>query len=412
MKDSNHFKAGLLIVVSFLIAVGLFFGITGSSLFLGKSADYTAVFDLTEDVGGLESGNEVRLGGVKVGTVRAVEIVDRDDKQQVVAVFRIPEKYALKQNATVAVQTGLTGMVNLNITNLGQGARLTRADPIDGSGSSLNLAIEGLGDISDALVPTINDVRQTTIPKVNSAIDKADKALTTADASAEQIRVAAATADDTLKQVRSKVDPVIERYNAVADAAKTAMENFGLVFGDTRADFRATLANLTQATAAFKDKLPPLLDRITAAVDNIDAGVTKSRGVLEDIDAIAKNTREATGSVRSILTTNRSRIDDIVKHLNLTSQNASAASSEIRRSPWRLLYTPKSNEVANQNLFDAARRFAEGSSQLQDSATALRDLSKDANASPAQVQKLLDQLQSDFKKYEQVEKQLWEQVQK
>jgi hypothetical protein len=66
--------------------------------------------------------------------------------------------------------------------------------------------------------------------------------------------------------------------------------------------------------------------------------------------------------------------------------------------------------VANQNLYDSARQFAEGAASLQDSAAALRDVLADPNADPAKVQALVDDLSASFTKFQTVEKTLWEKV--
>ncbi|HQY89672.1 MAG TPA: hypothetical protein PK402_13550, partial [Tepidisphaeraceae bacterium] len=92
------------------------------------------------------------------------------------------------------------------------------------------------------------------------------------------------------------------------------------------------------------------------------------------------------------------------------SSNLENASAEIRRSPWRLLYKPKPNEVANQNLYDSARQFADGARKLEDAAATLHDTLNDPNASPDQIQNLVDELQASFSEYKTVEEKLWDQV--
>ena len=100
----------------------------------------------------------------------------------------------------------------------------------------------------------------------------------------------------------------------------------------------------------------------------------------------------------------------MIASLKTTGDNLKFASAEIRRSPWRLLYKPRANEMANLNLFDAARSFAEGANDMSDAATALRDALKDPNAQPETIQKLVDQLDQSFGKFQTVEDQLWEKV--
>ncbi|MFT3788298.1 MAG: hypothetical protein QM770_19360 [Tepidisphaeraceae bacterium] len=413
MRSANPFKAGLFILISLALAIAIFFGIAGSSWALGPTRDYVADFTLGDDVSGMTDGNDVRIGGVKVGAVRGVEIVDIESGTPKVRVrFRIPARYELKDGASVNVQTGLTGLVNLNIASLGSGKAIAPETPIAGIGSPLNRAIASLGEASPTIAAVVADVRTTTLPKVNAAFDSASGALDKGKEAGEQIRVAAASADQTIQHIKSKIDPAVERYNNVADKAKSALTHVDDLLGDGKTDLRTTIANLRKVTDTLDAKLGPIADKVASAVDSVKGAVDETRTMLTDVKSTIDNTRDATGNIRSILTTNRSRIDEIIKSLNTTSSNLGFASGEIRRSPWRLLYKPDEGEVANQNLYDTARQFAEGANKLQDSAAALRDMLNDPKADAEKVRALLLELDASSKKFSEVEATLWQQVRK
>lgn len=410
-KDSaNAFKAGLFILISFGIAIAIFFGITGSSMYLGRSRELRVAFDLTEDIGGLKAGNDVRVGGLLAGKVKSVCTEFEGDSPRTIVTFRLPEKYMMSRDAKIVVQAGLTGAVNLNIVSLGQGELASSDFIFDGIGPSLPRAIDGLADAAGEITATVRDVRSTTLPRVNTAVASADKLFNTADSAAEQIRITAADADELVKHVRTKVDPVVERYNVVATNAGDAMANVRDVLGDTKGDIRATMANLADATATLREKLPVISDKVAGVLDRFALALDDTKSMLVDVKQFVENGRDVAAGVRSVVTANRSRIDEIVKSVAATSSNLELASGEIRRSPWRLLYKPKPGEVANQNLYDAARQFADGARRLHDSATALRDLSRDPNATSAEIQKLIDELQGSFENFDRLERSLWEQV--
>lgn len=100
----------------------------------------------------------------------------------------------------------------------------------------------------------------------------------------------------------------------------------------------------------------------------------------------------------------------MIESLKATSDNLKYASVEIRHSPWRLLYQPKPDEVANLNIYDSVRQFAEGADSLDDAAAALRDALKDPNADPAQVKRLMQHLDDSFAKFQGVQQKLWKDV--
>jgi len=122
------------------------------------------------------------------------------------------------------------------------------------------------------------------------------------------------------------------------------------------------------------------------------------------------NLKDVSGSARSILVGNRTRIDSIVASVKTTGDNLKAASAEIRRSPWRLLYKPNKGEMANLNLYDAARQFAEGANDMTDAATALRDALATTDVDEKQIRAMVGRLDKSFTNFQEVEKTLWERV--
>jgi phospholipid/cholesterol/gamma-HCH transport system substrate-binding protein len=405
MRSSNPFKAGLFIVVSFAIAMTIFFGVTGSELFSGPRQTYAVVFDLTEDVGGLNKGSDVRIGGLKVGAVKSIDVVDVDGKSMVQATFTVPTKYVIKSDAIITVQAGLTGTVNLNITDLGTGTVATMNDRLDGQPGALAIAIDSLGGVGDELTSTLQQWR----PRVTGVLDDVRPRMSK---TLDQLHTTAVSANDTILHIKSKIDPGYEKYAGVADNAKGAMANLNDILGDTKGDFRQTMANLSAMTGSLKERIPVILDKVADSLDDVRGSLAKISRVLDETRATIVNAKDVTASIRSLVNGNRSRLDEIIKSANLTSANIAAASSEIRHAPWRLLYKPSENEVANQNLYDATRQFAEASRKLQDSAQALRDSINDPDADQEKVQMLLDKLTSDFEGYQKVEKALWERVKK
>ena len=133
---------------------------------------------------------------------------------------------------------------------------------------------------------------------------------------------------------------------------------------------------------------------------------------MPDIQATVANTKELTGSLKGVVSGNRSKLDGMIASLTTTRDNLKNASAEIRRSPWRLRYQPKEGELANLAIYDAARQFAEGANDLNDAAGALRDALKDKDVDQAQVQKLMDRVDQSFNNFNQVEQKLWSSVKK
>ena len=251
MKQHNELKAGLFIVISFGLAIVIFFGITGSSMFVGPTKMYAVDFDLSEDVGGLKSGSVVRIGGLNLGKVKRVEIIQGEGEAKTRAFFSLPVSYKLRQGAQIALQSGLIGsQVNLNITSLGTGSDLSDKDVIDGSPSPLALAIKGLGQASDEIVPMVRDIRNVTVPKVNTAIDKATTTFVTANETAGRFKITADEATELVKHIRSKVDPAFDKYHLVGDNAAATLHD---TLNDPNAEPEQVQKLLDELQASFVD---------------------------------------------------------------------------------------------------------------------------------------------------------------
>ena len=47
---------------------------------------------------------------------------------------------------------------------------------------------------------------------------------------------------------------------------------------------------------------------------------------------------------------------------------------EVRRSPWKLLYTPSTSDVAHENLYESARSFVMATNELESASLAFREV--------------------------------------
>jgi ABC-type transporter Mla subunit MlaD len=391
-KDRNALKAGTFIIVSAILIAAIIVGIQDFGRFAQKSTQRSARFKLTDDIGGLRVGDEVRLGGYKVGSIKSIEAVGLDGPPQdagLVVTFTMPQKYVLRDGAVVAVQTSLTGSAVLNIANLGAGTEVASGVAVAGQPDPKSVLFTGLGDFTPRLNTIMQHVQTQTLPKFEETIT---------------------TATQTLAEAKSKIDPAYEKYAKIADNVGEAMvEARGLV-ADSRPDVRDTLANVKSATGTVKEKIPETMEKVNSVLTKVETSVEKLQTSLDDVKVALANTKELSASAKAIVVGNRSKLDAVFASVKATGDNLKAASSEIRRSPWRLLYKPGKGEMANLNLYDAARQFAEGANDMNDAATALRDALATKDVDEQQLQGLVDRLDKSFTSFRKVETTLWNKV--
>src|ERR1051326_8679823 len=123
-KERNDFRAGLFIIVSVVLIILVVAGIKGIGRLLEPVQTRMVTFKLGDDVGGLGVGDEVRVGGVKTGVVKSIEIENATGAPTVVVRFTLPRRLVLREGTAVRVQTGITGPSCLNVDDLGTGAGL------------------------------------------------------------------------------------------------------------------------------------------------------------------------------------------------------------------------------------------------------------------------------------------------
>jgi phospholipid/cholesterol/gamma-HCH transport system substrate-binding protein len=373
----NEFLAGLFIIVTIALAVTVILLIHGVNA--GATRTVRASWKLTDDIGGLRVGDDVRVGGLKVGQVRDVRVEDADGTDPHIAiVFTIPANYSLHSDAIVQAQSSLTGAADLNIESFGTGSALADGQVLVGIPDSKTSLFASLGRSGPRIEEAISQLNSQTIPTVTQAATNAKTLLAHAD---------------------SKIDPV-------ADSTSRAAGQVADLLGDTKPDIRGTLKHLNSASGVLSEKLPSVVQQVQAVLTKVDTSLASAQVALLDIQKTAANTKDITQSLRSVIVDNHSKLDGMIASLKVTSDNLKFASVEIRHSPWRLLYKPTPEEAGNLDLYDSAREFAQGANSLDDAAGALRDALKDPQADPKQIQQLMQQLNTSFDHFHQVENKL------
>jgi ABC-type transporter Mla subunit MlaD len=385
-KNRDALRAGFFMVLSVAGIVAIIIGIAG---WAPHPITQSISFNLTDNVGGLRKGDDVRIGGLKVGQVEQIDYMPKgatgNGDSAIVVVISLPVEDKLTEGAIIRVETTVTGMACLNITNLGSGTALGPDETLYGKPDALATAMADLPNITGLVKTDLSDVHEWLGP------------------STHDFKQTMANIQDVTAQARAKLPGITGQLD-------TDLADVHHWLGPTTGDFQQTMDNVAAITSHAREKLPPLTASVEKMLTSINTILDKTKGAMGDITGTLANIHGLSASANSWFTSNRGRLDEIVANVNKTSVDLEATVVEIRHSPWRLFYKPSADEYANLNLYDAAREFAEGAGSLSDAAVALRDSLKDPQADPAKVQKLYDNLNEQFKKFSQAEDSLWKQV--
>jgi ABC-type transporter Mla subunit MlaD len=378
----------MFMVISLVLVVFVIIAISGAGRFTQSFTTYPVAFTISDDIGGLRPGDDVRLGGMKVGSVRDIAVRTIEDSStgkgepQVIVYIDVPSRFPLNTDAQVEVAKTLTGSAAINIESLGSGPAWQTTDYLHGQQDSLSMAFKGLG---------------TATQKLNADLDKIGQ---TADAFTET----AFTANATVHDLHTRLPEIILRYQELTAAAVRALDVVHDLLGPSTGDFHNTLSNIRALTGGLRERLPDDLDQLHTILAKTNVTITRAAAAMD-------NVKDATGSLRDVVSGNKSKLAGIIANLKATSDNLKYASIEIRHSPWRLLYQPKPGEMANLNTYDSVRQFAEGASSLDDAAGALRDALDTPSPDPQQVKKLMADLDVSFSRFQAVQQKLWNDIQ-
>lgn len=408
--QGNALRSGVFIVAAAIISLAVVIVVSGPERFAAKT-EYVVLFRIEDDLQGIRAGDEVRLGGLRVGTVKKVEVDAAKDPAEIRVIVALPAKYVLKQGATVSVG-GLIGSAWLNIDALGTGGILPPGGILTGGPSALTR----LGLMAPKIEAALEDVRTKTLPLVDQAIN--EYRLLAADArqkSLPEVAAAAENARKLLEEARAQITPIIDRYFGTADAAKTALDNIAALVGpkggQTNVDFQQTLSNLNQTTATLRDEVPEITARVKTALDQANERLANFKAISDDLKVVMANTKDISAEVRSVLLDNRAKIDRTLTSVEETARNARMFTAEILRRPSRLLWKDDPKTQGNLTVYHSAREFATGAQELNDAAASLRDALRDPRISEDELRRRVQLLEATFDRFNQVEDRLYRSIQ-
>lgn len=407
----NNIRAGAFTVTSLAVGFAILITLNSSAMsyLFGSFNTYTLVFSLEDGVEGLSPGAEVRVGGIPSGQVKTIRIAGLDTSDTANTFPHIEVDIEIDRRI-----------------NLWSNAVAIRTPPVLGTNAWINISTVG-GPDQTTLNPTEFNGKKATVVKTNGGLltsTPGDGLLTTivgtSNANTTQ-RIL-----DNIKDFTEFVDgPLVDSFNT---DVKPALSDIHTITSTAATDFpgwskdvTTTLGSVTDASGKLDSTMDEALATVKDArggVQNITEIVRTNRAsineIIANIDTMTVDGVSITDTVRNTslvkidaaLDAGTSAITDVAHiiqtvDLELASaiptvrtflQDALVAAGElklatieIRRSPWRMLYTPKPGELANENLFAAARNFTIAASDMRNAGESFQSI----------LQRFPDTLESD-----------------
>jgi ABC-type transporter Mla subunit MlaD len=359
--SGSTIKAGFF-VLSGIVLAAFVTVVLAKTDFFQKRLPYTVRFTVSEGVSGLAPGSAVKIGGLQRGAV-----VD------------------------VTPNTGSDGAfrdiyVNIEVDDgvrLFPGAKVVRIMPLLGENSTLNFVSIGSGDEPLPAGTVIEAANSAGVIAALLGADNAAKAGTIIDDAVVFSNWLASLPRD----YQERIVPMLDN---AGETVKELRADYGT--WRTKVDGTLTSAQAAAGDAASSMKgLDELLVRnspkIDSALTDIAAGATDARASLAELraktvpllnDALS-NANAAIGSfeksvqlAHAFLLENLPGISLSLDNVRTATAQLKLAAMEVRRSPWKIMYQPGTEEVAHENLYEAARSFAMAASDLRAAGDSLR----------------------------------------
>lgn len=419
-RARNNVRAGIFVTAGIVLAFVVIVALSDLGSLLTPRSAYQIRFTVAGGVDGLAPGSPVRIGGLDRGRVTGItpEVVDGRVAGMLVGI-EIDQDIALFDNARADRITALIGNASsINFSDVGSpdgGTKVAPGSTLSAAASTSGALGKIIGDEASTRVASVIrnidellvEVRSDYKASISPAIRRLDQALADAEAVLESIRNDypgwSEQVTSTLTEVESaatKLDPAFEEARAMISELRGAID-----------DARAGIADVRSAVSDNRPKVDEIVENVRVATGDAKAIAARVREeTMDKVDAILGKGQSGIDSFTGLVERVRGefdlqvpKLDLILSDARLTSQQLKLASIEVRRSPWRLLYRPTTEELEHELLYEAARSFALAAGDLQATSQSLDSmLTRHGGAlgvDPALGERLRQMLESSLRRY-------------
>ena len=387
-KSRNNVIAGTFILSVLALGIAVIIVLSGWNPFVQKMT-YSVRFTVEEGISGLAEGSKVKIGGLNKGMVLSVDPVfttsdtEKNSRLDSILVsFEMDDEVTIYPNAEVTRYMPLLGgSAWLNFTNLGgptpsspdeqplaPGAELiaqggggmiaTLLGP--GNAKKASGAMKNIEDFTKFLTVIPKEWNTEVIPMLTDARDTLGKVRTDYGLWSKKIGETITNID----QASKKLDDAMDDAGPMLAGANQGMSRINGILKDNTPILDDSMQNILAMTEdgravmdEFRTKTMGRIDEILlnglSGVKSLDDSLTKINDELivrmPDVSMMLANLRQATAQLK--LTT-----------------------LEVRRNPWKLLYTPTSEVLEHENLYESARSYVMATSELESAALAFKSV--------------------------------------
>ena len=264
----NNVKLGAFVLAGLVFLVVLLYMIGRNQNMFGSNFILIAHF---ENVQGLKAGNNVRYGGIDVGTVKKINILN-DTMMEVVMTIDEKMKSIIHKNALASIGTdGLVGNKVVNMVSAKQ-----PSSPVEDGDIIATKSLSDMDEMLETLDKTNNDINiiagemKTAMQRVNNSDALwgllEDKELP------RQLKASVAN----IRLATLKANTMVNDLNTIVHDVKSGKGSAGVILTDTTLVHNLNVAILKMKTIG--DSADALLHEITTTVSGIKTDINSGKG--------------------------------------------------------------------------------------------------------------------------------------
>ena len=386
-RIQNDFKAGVFIFLTIGLAIAVLIILSGWSPFTSRTA-YKARFSVDSGINGLAEGSNVKVGGLNRGSVTEVLpqfTTDQNGSQElkwIIVSFEIDSAIELYENAVVTRYLPLLGgMAWLNFTSVGgptgsdpKAEPLTPNSVIDARSAGGMLAtllgpanaqrttgvIKNVNEFSEFLTTIPQQWDEDVKPMLGNANMMVAELRKDYESWAKKITLALSRVDEA----SNKLDLAMDQVSPILATAQKELNVVGDIIQENSPRVSSTMQNLVAMTDDGREVMNEVRVKTMAQIDEL---MQKGLSGLTTLD-------DSLTRIDNELILQMPDVKMMLANLRQATSQLKLTALEIRRSPWKILYTPSTSVLEHENLYEATRSYVMATNELEAAAQAFRSV--------------------------------------
>ena len=343
-------KAGLIILTSLVLLSGFIILIGGSQFFEKLDQYYVKVMDAA----GLEVGAQVKLGGVRIGSVLSIKTPNGPGQPIIIEIGIKNGTTLYKGTQALITQVGLVGdiylLLSVEKTTNGQiqaGETIPSEEQVQFG--RIMAKVEDLSKSIDTLIKDIDKLfSQKNIQEIEKVIENTNKTIVSASSSLGQIVSALRSTTDKLELVLNEVGgfvrdnkgevslviqrarETIEKVRGTIEKAEGTIEKAGGGIekaGDMLKAFEGTAKTINKASQSA-DKAIQSADQ---TIHSVDKAIQSADTTIQSVDKTIR-------SVDKTIGLQSQNLDQLLNLMTRTTEDLQDLIQELKAKPWGLIY--------------------------------------------------------------------------